>query len=174
MQNQPHGPKSVENNDITLFREPFLHMYMEFPTSNRANEAPQSYQAVGIVFWIFCFELLPKTGFLKNFPQNSLLESLKSRVWREHYRTLKAIVEGVRSMYGQYDVNSLELVWQSLFKRYNQILTALGGSDVDIGHATSRKWQRQRCLDCLVLIDKAAYDVTFNWWIDREDRSNEQ
>lgn len=45
-----------------------------------------------------------------NINDLGLFPSLKSRVWKEYYRTLDALVEGAKSIYGQYEADTLELV----------------------------------------------------------------
>lgn len=57
-------------------------------------------------------------------------------------------------MYDGYDADTLELVWQCLFKRYNQVLKALGADDFSAEHTGARKWQREGILDHLVPVDR--------------------
>lgn len=65
---------------------------------------------------------------------------------------------GVRSLYDGYDTDTLERVWHSLLKRHNQVLKALGGNDLEVGHTGTKKMQRQGELGELVHIDRDAYN----------------
>lgn len=76
----------------------------------------------------------------------------------------------VKTIHGQYDAYNLEVVWQSLFKCDNQVLKALGGHDLDIGHTRAGRGSVRD----LVPIEMATYDAAFNWRIDGEDGSNEE
>lgn len=52
----------------------------------------------------------PEQSLDLNINDPEIFASLTSRVWRERDRTSDALVAEVQSMYGQYDVDSLELV----------------------------------------------------------------
>lgn len=53
----------------------------------------------------------------------------KSRVWREGCGTIEERVDDVLTLFDEYSEKTLERVWQSLFKRYNQVLRAFEGND---------------------------------------------
>lgn len=59
---------------------------------------------------------------------------IESRVWKEGFTTLDEIVAGVMKLFTEYDQETLERVWQHLFKRYNQVLGALGWNDFEVQH----------------------------------------
>ena len=46
--------------------------------------------------------------------------SLKSRVWRANASSVDELVQNVFDQYEEHDGDTLERVWQSLFKVYNQ------------------------------------------------------
>lgn len=54
-----------------------------------------------------------------------LFASLKSRVRGEKYDTIDELAEGLKCMYDARDVGMSQVIWQSLFRRYNQALTAI-------------------------------------------------
>lgn len=51
------------------------------------------------------------------------------------------MIAGIRKPFDEYDNESLERVWQSLFKRYNQVVKALVGNDFEVVHGGIRKLQ---------------------------------
>ena len=65
--------------------------------------------------------------------------SLKSRVRKESFGTIDDLVEGLQRSFGAYDSKTPERVWQSLFKRYNQVLEGLGGNDFEVEYTKTRK-----------------------------------
>ena len=60
--------------------------------------------------------------------------SLKSRVWRANASSVDELVLNVFDQYEEYDGDTLERVWQSLFKVYNQTLRKLGDNDFRVEH----------------------------------------
>lgn len=48
----------------------------------------------------------------------------------KRYVTIDELVEEVSGMFHAYDADTFERVWQSLSKRYNQVLRALGGGAI--------------------------------------------
>ncbi|CAM9485143.1 unnamed protein product, partial [Choristocarpus tenellus] len=65
--------------------------------------------------------------------------SLKSR----RYGTVDELVERVSSVFHMCDTDRLERLWQSLFKRCNKVLRALGGNDFEVEHIGTIKRQRE-------------------------------
>lgn len=59
-------------------------------------------------------------------------------------------------------MDTLERVWQSVFKTYNQVLGTLEGKRFNIEHTRTRKRQSEG----LVLIDRDAYDSALKCWIE--------
>ena len=55
--------------------------------------------------------------------------SLKSKVWGMNASTVDELVQTIFDQYEEYDGDTLERVWQSLFKVYNQTLSKLGDND---------------------------------------------
>lgn len=52
------------------------------------------------------------------------------------------MVPGFKMLVDKYDAGTLESVWQSIFKMYNNVLGALGGDAFAVGHSgitTSQK-----------------------------------
>ena len=60
--------------------------------------------------------------------------SLKSRVWEMNASSIDELVETIFEQYEEYDGATLERVWQSLFKVYNQTLRKLGDNDFSVEH----------------------------------------
>lgn len=75
-------------------------------------------------------------------------------------------------MFGEYDAGTLrEDMWQSLFKKYDQVLRTLGGNDFNAEDTRTRKRQREGVLEQLVAIDRDAFGAALNWWIDEKNGS---
>lgn len=55
--------------------------------------------------------------------------------------TIEAMVAGVGTLFDEYDAATLERVQQSLLKRRNQVLRALGGNNLEVeqGGVASRQ-----------------------------------
>ena len=60
--------------------------------------------------------------------------SLKSRVWGMNASPIDELVETIFQQYEEYDSATLERVWQSLFKVYNQTLRKMGDNDFSVEH----------------------------------------
>ncbi|CAN0351880.1 unnamed protein product, partial [Laminaria digitata] len=72
--------------------------------------------------------------------------SLKSRVWGMNASTIDELVNTIFEQYEPYDAATLERVWQSLFKVYNQTLRKLGDNDFSVEHTGVSSRQRARTL----------------------------
>ena len=60
--------------------------------------------------------------------------SLKSRVWRMNASSIDELVDPIFQQYEEYDSATLERVWQSLFKVYNQTVRKMGDNDFSVEH----------------------------------------
>ena len=61
--------------------------------------------------------------------------SLKSRVWGMNASSIDELMETIFQQYEEYnDSATLERVWQSLFKGYNQTLRKMGDNDSSVEH----------------------------------------
>ena len=60
--------------------------------------------------------------------------SLTSRVWGMNASSIDELVETIFDQYEKYDGDTMERVWQSLFKVYNQTLRLMGDNDVKVEH----------------------------------------
>ncbi|CAM9214090.1 unnamed protein product, partial [Choristocarpus tenellus] len=74
-----------------------------------------------------------------NINHLAFFPTLISGIWRERYSTIDDLVKGGKSTYRAYSAVSLERVWQSLFKRYNQVLKVLGGNYFEVQHTGTKK-----------------------------------
>ena len=83
--------------------------------------------------------------------------SLKSRVRGMNASTVDELVQTIFDQYEEYDGNTLERVWQSLSKVYNQSLRKLGDHDISVEHAGVRKRQREGTLERVVTYDVEAF-----------------
>lgn len=78
------------------------------------------------------------------------------------------LVESTKVVYEAYDAEILGRVRRSLFKRYNQVLQAFEGNDVDMKHRGIAKKQRKGTLAKCVAIDRDASKAALDRWIDGE------
>ena len=58
---------------------------------------------------------------------------------------------------------TLERVWQSLFKVYNQTLRNVGDNDFAVEHTRVRKRQREGTFEKVVKYDKEAFERAYAW-----------
>lgn len=62
--------------------------------------------------------------------------SLKSNAWKEGFRSIEEMVPGIKRLFDEHGVDTLEMIWQ------DQVLGALGGNNYEVGDgriATSQK-----------------------------------
>lgn len=83
--------------------------------------------------------------------------SLKARVWGMNASSVDELVECIFQQYEEYDGDTLERVWQSLFNVYNQTLRKLGDNDFSVEHAGVRVRQRAGTLERVVKYDAEAF-----------------
>ena len=73
--------------------------------------------------------------------------------------------------YEEYDGDTLERVWQSLFKVYNQTLRKLGDNDFSVEHTGVRKRQREGTLERVVKYDVEAFKTAWDYLADEEEEA---
>ena len=79
------------------------------------------------------------------------------------------LVETIFQQYEEYDGDTSERVWQSLFKVYNQTLRTLGDNDFSVEHSGVRVRQRAGTLERVVKYDVDAVKATWDFLSDAED-----
>ena len=88
---------------------------------------------------------------------------LKSRVRGMNASSIdELLVETIFEQYAKYDGDTLERVWQSLFKVYNQILRKLGDNDFSVEHTGLRVRQRAGTLERVVKYDEDAFRTAWD------------
>ena len=70
--------------------------------------------------------------------------------------SIDELVETIFQQYEEYDSATLERVWQSLFKVYNQTLRKMGDNDFSVEHTGVRVPQRAAKLERVVKYDEEA------------------
>ena len=94
--------------------------------------------------------------------------SLKSRVWRASASSVDELVQNVFDQYEEYDGDTLERVWQSLFKVYNQTLRKLGGNDFCVEYTGVGKRHRDGTLETVVKYDAEAFSAAWDYLADSD------
>ncbi|CAN0304317.1 unnamed protein product [Laminaria digitata] len=89
--------------------------------------------------------------------------SLESRVWGMNATTIDELVNTIFEQYEQYDAATLERVWQSLFKVYNQTLRKLGDNDFSVEHTGVSSRQRAGTLERVVKYDQEAFSKAWDY-----------
>ena len=97
--------------------------------------------------------------------------SLKSRVWGMNASTVDELVQTIFDQYEEYDGDTLERVWQSLFKVYNQTLSKLGDNDFTVEHTEVRKRQMEGTLKRVVKYDVEAFKTAWDYLADEEEEA---
>ena len=97
--------------------------------------------------------------------------SLKSRVWGMNASTVDELVQTIFDQYEEYDGDTLERVWQSLFKVYNQTLRKLGDNDFSVEHTGVRKRQREGTLERVVKYDVEAFKTAWDYLADEDEEA---
>ncbi|CAM9362117.1 unnamed protein product, partial [Laminaria digitata] len=98
--------------------------------------------------------------------------SLKSRVWGMNASTVKELVDTIFQQYEEYDGDTLERVWQSLFKVYNQTLRKLGDNDFSVEHTGVRARQRAGTLERVVKYDSEAFTKAWDFLAASDDEDD--
>ena len=83
--------------------------------------------------------------------------SLEWRVWGMNASSINEFVETIFQQYEEYDSATLERVWQSLFKVYNQTLRQMGDNDFSVKHTGVTAWQKAGTLGRGVKYDQEAF-----------------
>ena len=89
--------------------------------------------------------------------------SLKSRVWGMNASSIDELVETIFQQYAEYDGDTLERVWQSLFKVYNQTLRKMGDNDFRVEHTGVSARQKAGTLERVVEYDKKAFAEAWDY-----------
>ena len=79
------------------------------------------------------------------------------------------LVETIFQQYEEYDGDTSERVWQSLFKVYNQTLRTLGDNDFSVEHSGVRVRQRAGTLERVVKYDVDAFKAAWDFLSDAQD-----
>ena len=108
-----------------------------------------------------------------NINDLGFFSSLKSRVWQESFSTCDELAASVATMYDDYDAETLERIWQSLFKIYNQVFRTLGRNDFDVEHSQTEKKQQEGKLQKVVSVDREAYERALAWLMDGDEDDEE-
>ena len=103
-----------------------------------------------------------------NFNDLGFFASLKSRVWRANTSSADELVQNVFRQYEEYDGHTLERVWQSPFKVYNQTLRTLGDNDLREEHTGVGKRQRDETLETVVKDDAEAFSAAWDYLADSD------
>ena len=123
--------------------------------------------------WLVELKTQPSQSPDLNVNDLGFFASLKSRVWRASASSVDELVQNVFDQYEEYDGDTLERVWQSLFKVYNQTLRKLGDNDFRVEHTGVGKRQRDGTLETVVKYDAEAFSAAWHYLADsdKEDSS---
>ena len=89
--------------------------------------------------------------------------SLKSRVWGMNASSIDELGETIFQQYEEYDSATLERVWQSLFKVYNQTLRKMGDNDFSVEHTGVTARQKAGTLERVVKYDQEAFTKAWDY-----------
>ena len=89
--------------------------------------------------------------------------SLKSRVCGMNASSIDEMVETIFQQYEEYDSATLERVWQSLFKVYNQTLRKMGDNDFSVEHTGVTARQKAGTLERVVKYDQEAFTKAWDY-----------
>ena len=89
--------------------------------------------------------------------------SLKSRVWGMNASSIDELVETIFQQYEEYDSATLERVWQSLFKVYNQTLRKMGDNDFSVEHTGVTAPQKAGTLERVVKYDQETFTKAWDY-----------
>ena len=70
------------------------------------------------------------------------------------------------------NLDTLERVWQSLFKVYNQTLRKMGDNDFSVEHTGVRVWQMAGTLERVVKYDAVAFQKAWDFLASSDDEDN--
>ena len=110
-------------------------------------------------------ELVTQPTQSPDFNVNDLgfFASLKSRVWRMNASSIDELVDPIFQQYEEYDRATLERVWQSLFKVYNQTLRKMGDNDFRVEHTGVTARQKAGTLERVVKYDQEAFTKAWDY-----------
>ena len=112
--------------------------------------------------WLVELKTQPSQSPDLNVNDLGFFASLKSRVWRANASSVDEL-KSVFDLYEEYDGDTLERVWQSLFKVYNQTLRKLGDNDFRVEHTGVKARQRAGTLERVVKYDAEAFNAAWDY-----------
>ena len=89
--------------------------------------------------------------------------SLKSRVWGMNASSIDELVQTIFQQYDEYDGATLQRVWQSQFKVYNQTIRKMGDNDFSVEHTGVTARQRAGTLERVVKYDQDAFSKAWDY-----------
>ncbi|CAM9188403.1 unnamed protein product, partial [Laminaria digitata] len=113
--------------------------------------------------WLVEFKTQPLQSPDLNVNDLGFLASLKSRVWKANANSVDELVKTIFDLYEEYGGDTLERVWQSLFKVYNQTLRKLGDNDFRVEHTGVSARQRAGTLERVVKYDATAFSAAWDY-----------
>ncbi|CAN0464352.1 unnamed protein product [Laminaria digitata] len=113
--------------------------------------------------WLVELKTQPSQSPDLNVNDLGFFASLKSRVWRANAGSVDELVQNIFDLYEAYDGDTLERVWQSLYKVYNQTLRKLGDNDFRVEHTGVSARQRAGTLERVVKYDAAAFSAAWDY-----------
>ncbi|CAN0246078.1 unnamed protein product, partial [Laminaria digitata] len=104
-------------------------------TPHTGKDNPEIFNSAGMGRgWLVELKTQPLQSPDLNVNDLGFFASLKSRVWRANANSVDELVKNIFNLYEEYGGDTLERVWQSLFKVYNQTLRKLGDNDFRVEH----------------------------------------
>ena len=77
--------------------------------------------------------------------------------------SIDELVETIFDQYEKYDGDTMERVWQSLFKVYDQTLRLMGDNDFKVEHTGVSSRQRAGTLESVVKYDQEALTKAWDY-----------
>ena len=84
-------------------------------------------------------------------------------VWGMNASSIDELVETIFDQYEKYDGDTMERVWQSLFKVYDQTLRLMGDNDFKVEHTGVSRRQRAGTLERVVKYDQEAFTKAWDY-----------
>ena len=84
-------------------------------------------------------------------------------VWGMNASSIDELVETIFDQYEKYDGDTMERVWQSLFKVYDQTPRLMGDNDFKVEHTGVSRRQRAGTLERVVKYDQEAFTKAWDY-----------
>ena len=84
-------------------------------------------------------------------------------IWGMNTSSIDELVETILQQYEEYDSATLERVWQSLFKVYNQTLRKMGDNDFSVEHTGVTARQKAGTLERVAKYDQEAFTKAWDY-----------